>query len=77
MTDDAEDDPIAAGRVGEAGQGSRAASDFPETAFNDIGGAQLPPQPAGELIEVAQLRQVLLQGSYELGVERLPVALKA
>jgi hypothetical protein len=43
VTDDAEDDSIAAEGVGETGHGSGSAPDFSETSFNDIRGADLSP----------------------------------
>ena len=72
MTDDAEDDPVAAGRVGEAGHGSSAASDFPETSFNDIGGAHLAPVRLGNGEKAEQFLPVALQAGHGAGTQRSP-----
>src|SRR5437867_1653250 len=64
MADDAEDDPVAAGRVGEAGDGSSSASDFSETPFNNIGGAYVPPVRPRNREEVEQFVQVALQAGH-------------
>lgn len=43
MTEDAEDDGVAAGRIGKAAHGSGSASDFAEGVLDDVGGTNLPP----------------------------------
>src|SRR5437879_10383597 len=65
MANDAEDDAIAARRVGEAGDRPSSASDFSETAFDHIGGAHLAPVDLRDGEEVEQFVQVALQRSEE------------
>ncbi len=47
--------------INEADHGPGAASDFDETAFDDVGGAQLAPEVFGKHEEGQQFGQIALQ----------------
>jgi len=54
--EDGVDDSVHELHVDEADHGAGAAANFDETAFDDVGGAQLAPQMFGETVEGQQLR---------------------
>ena len=55
------DDSVHARYVDKAHHGPGAASHFDKAALDDVGGAQLSPQMAGQAEEAQQLRQIALQ----------------
>src|SRR5579864_734041 len=59
--EDGVDDAVDALHVDEADHGPSSAANFHEAAFDDIGGAHLLPQVAGQGEEREQFRQVALQ----------------
>ncbi|MGA9669180.1 MAG: hypothetical protein WBQ94_08230, partial [Terracidiphilus sp.] len=59
--EDGVDDPIHGLHVDEADHRPGSAADFDETALDDVGGAELASQVAGEAVEGQQLGQVALQ----------------
>ena len=73
MADDAEDAPIAARRVGEAGHGSRAAPHFPEASFHDLGGVHLAPGRLGKRAAVAPFVPVARPAGQGAGTQRPPL----
>jgi hypothetical protein len=74
VTDDAENDPIAARRVGEAGHRARAAPHLAEGALDDVRGADLAPVGGRESVEGQQLFQVTFHASDRPGTQGAPLA---
>ena len=54
--EDGVDDSVHGLHVNEADHGAGATANFDETAFDDVGGAQLAPQVFGETVNGQQLR---------------------
>ena len=74
VTDHAEDDAIAARRVGEAGHGAGAAPHLAEGAFDNVGGADLAPVGRRKGIEGQQLYQVPFQAAHRARTPGAPPA---
>src|ERR1019366_10736272 len=58
--------------VREADHGPSTTANLHETAFDDIGGAQLLPQVSGQAEEGQPFRQIRLQLSHHAGIRRAP-----
>jgi hypothetical protein len=71
VTDDSEDDVVAAGGVSEAGHGPGAAPHLSEGSLDDVGATDLPPVSGRKSVERPQLLQVAFLNCLDL---RLPDA---
>jgi hypothetical protein len=69
---DAEDDAVAAFRVGEAADGTGAAADFAEGAFDGVGGAEFFPVAFRHSKKAQQLIQVGFDAGYGVGAVWFP-----
>jgi len=58
--EDGVDDSVHGLHIDEADHGAGSSADFDETAFDDIGGAQLAPQMLGKTVKGQQFSQVAL-----------------
>src|SRR3990172_2435848 len=67
------EDPIHALDIDETNHGTGAAADLHEAALDGVGGAELPPEVAGEVKEGQQFRQVPLQPTDHRRIDRLPL----
>src|SRR5579875_2489527 len=72
--EDGVDDAVHGLHIDETDHGSSTASDFPEAAFDDIGGAQLAPQVLGKTEEDQQVGQIALQLPHHGGIFPTPAA---
>src|SRR2546428_13956346 len=75
--EDGIDDAVHALDIYEADHGPGATAHLHETALDHIGGAQLAPQVGSEGEERQQLRQVLRQAPYHVGVGLAPARLES
>ena len=73
---DREHDSIHALNIDKTNHRSGAAPDLHETALDDVGGAQLPPQVPGEVEEAEQVRQVFVQLPHDGGIGFPPAGLE-
>jgi len=75
VTDDTENDALAAFAVGEAGHGPRASPHFTKGAFDDVGGAYFLPVRFGNGEEMQQGVQIAFHASHCLGAAVFPMLL--
>ncbi len=68
--EDGVDDAVHAGHIDEADHGPGSSSYFQETAFNDIGGADLLPQMPGQGKKRQQFRQIAFQAPFGILKQR-------
>ena len=74
--EDSVDDALDAGFIDEADHGTRATPHFHETAFDDVGGAQCPPQVPRKFEEAQQVSQISLESAHQGRISFAPARLK-
>src|SRR5439155_8865531 len=75
--EDGVDDAVNAGDVDEANHGPGSSSNFDEAAFDDVSGAHLLPQMAGQGEEREQFRQIMVQAPHHGPVLPQPACAEA